>query len=59
METAIRNHVEALEAFEAAQSAVRDGEARGLGKSAMGKRWRAYFAAEDRLKAIDRGAPWS
>jgi hypothetical protein len=40
-----------LEKFEMAQKLVRDGEARNLSESTMRKRWRAYFAAEDALKA--------
>ena len=37
--------------FEAAAKAVRDGEARGLSERTMAKRWAAYFAAEDAVRA--------
>lgn len=40
-------------AHEAALAALRDGEARGLGRTAMAKRYKAFFAAEDALKARD------
>jgi hypothetical protein len=46
------NTMTALEKFEAAQKMIRDGEARNLSESTMRKRWRAYFSAEDALKAI-------
>lgn len=42
-----------VEEFEAASAAVKDGEARGLGRTAMAKRYKALFAAEDALKARD------
>lgn len=43
----------AIETYEAAAAAVRDGESRGLGRTAMAKRYRALFAAEDALKGRD------
>ncbi|GMV18350.1 MAG: hypothetical protein AMXMBFR56_65740 [Polyangiaceae bacterium] len=42
-----------VEQFEAAAAAIKDGEARGLGRTAMAKRYKALFAAEDALKARD------
>jgi Tfp pilus assembly protein PilX len=43
-------HLEASAMFQAAQAAVRDGEARGLSERTMNKRWKAYHAAQDLLK---------
>jgi hypothetical protein len=43
--------------FEAARLAIYDGEARGLSKRTMAKRWAAYFRAEDALKA--NGGGWA
>ncbi len=38
--------------YEAALSAVKDGEVRGLGRAAMDKRYKALFAVQDEIKAI-------
>jgi hypothetical protein len=48
---------DAMKNFEAARAAVADGEARNLGRAAMAKRWKAFFAAEDAIKA--RAGGWS
>lgn len=45
--------VSAVETFEAARAALKDGESRNLGRTAMAKRYKAFFAAEDALKARD------
>jgi hypothetical protein len=37
--------------IEKASAAIRDGETRGLGRTAMDKRYKALFAAEDKAKA--------
>lgn len=39
------------EAYLAAEKAIAEGEARNLSATTMRKRWKAYFAAEDALKA--------
>lgn len=41
-----------LKNFEAAQQAVNAAELAGRSASTMNKLWRAYFAAEDALKAV-------
>lgn len=41
--------------LEAALAAVKDAEARGLSESTINRRWRAYFAAEDAVKAAAGG----
>ena len=44
-------------AIERAASAIRDGEARNLGRTAMARRYKALFAAEDAAKFASHG--WS
>lgn len=48
---------DAVKNFEATRAAIADGEARNLGRTAMAKRWKAFFAAEDAIKA--RAGGWS
>ncbi len=45
----------ALETFRNAEAAIADGNARNLSDRTMNKRWKAYFAAEDALKASAGG----
>jgi hypothetical protein len=45
----------ALETFRKAEAAIKDGNDRNLSDRTMAKRWKAFFAAEDALKA----ATWS
>ena len=42
-------------AIETAAAAIRDGEARNLGRTAMARRYKALFAAEDAAKLVSQG----
>ena len=41
----------ALQTFEAARAAIQESATVGLSISTINRRWKAYFAAEDALKA--------
>lgn len=40
-------------AYEVAVAKARDAEARNLSRSTLNRYWRAVFAAEDKMKAVD------